>query len=65
MYKCLECGRIFEEPNYETICFEDLYGVRSMFEDRHWGTIATCPFCDEYVDPERNMYYGEDEDFYE
>ena len=36
MYKCRECGAIFEEPVYETVCFEEIYGVGSMFMDRHY-----------------------------
>ena len=50
MYKCPECGAIFEDPEYETVCFEELYGVGSMFSDRHYGTIANCPYCNEAID---------------
>lgn len=65
MYKCPECGAIFEEPEYETVCFEDLCGVGSMFTDRHYGTLASCPECGTSIDTEYDTYYEEDEDEYE
>ena len=62
MYKCPECGEIFEEPVYEEVCMEDLYGVGSMFSDRHYKTICTCPECGEYIDIEEDFYYEEDDE---
>ena len=56
MYKCPECGAIFEEPEYETVCFEELYGVGSMFTDRHYGTFANCPQCGGSIDIEYDIY---------
>ena len=56
MYRCRECGAIFEEPEYETVCFEELYGVGSMFPDRHYGTFANCPECGEAIDIEYDVY---------
>ena len=64
MYKCPECGAIFEEPEYETVCFEELYGVGSMFPDRHYGTFANCPECGGAIDIEYDIY-DEEEDEYE
>ena len=61
-YKCPECGAIFEEPVYETVCFEELYGVGSMFADRHYGTFANCPRCGEAIDIEYDTYDEEYED---
>ena len=55
-YKCPECGAIFEEPEYETVCFEELYGVGSMFTDRHYGTFANCPQCGGSIDIEYDIY---------
>ena len=62
MYKCPECGAIFEEPEYETVCFEELYGVGSMFTDRHYGTFANCPHCGGSIDIEYDTYDEEYED---
>ena len=56
MYKCPECGAIFEDPEYETVCFEELYGVGSMFPDRHYGTFANCPQCGGSIDIEYDIY---------
>ena len=56
MYKCPECGAIFEDPEYETVCFEELYGVGSMFPDRHYGTFANCPECGGAIDIEYDTY---------
>ena len=64
MYKCPECGAIFDEPEYETVCFEELYGVGSMFPDRHYGTFANCPECGGAIDIEYDIY-DEEEDEYE
>ena len=60
MYKCPECGAVFEKPEYETVCFEELYGVGSMFGDRHYGTFANCPECGGSIDIEYDTYDEED-----
>ena len=62
MYRCLNCGARFEEPEYETVCFEELYGVGSMFPDRHYGTFANCPECGGAIDIEYDTYDEEYED---
>lgn len=62
MYRCPECGAVFEEPVYETVCFEELYGVGSMFPDRHYGTFANCPECGEAIDIEYDTYDEEYDD---
>ena len=62
MYKCPECGAIFEEPEYETVCYEELYGVSSMFYDRHYGTFASCPECGGAIDIEYDIYDEEYDD---
>lgn len=62
MYKCRECGAIFEELEYETVCFEELYGVGSMFPDRHYGTFASCPRCGGAIDIEYDTWDEEYDD---
>ena len=62
MYKCRECGDVFEEPVYETVCFEELYGVGSMFSDRHYGTFANCPHCGGSIDIEYDIYDEEEDE---
>ena len=62
MYKCPECGAIFEEPEYETVCFEEIYGVGSMFPDRHYGTFANCPRCGGSIDIEYDTWDEEYDD---
>ena len=62
MYKCPECGAIFEEPEYETVCYEDIYGVGSMFPDRHYGTFANCPRCGGSIDIEYDTWDEEYDD---
>ena len=62
MYKCPECGAVFDEPEYETVCFEELYGVGSMFPDRHYGTFANCPECGESIDTEYDTYDEEEDE---
>ena len=60
MYKCPECGEIFEEPVYETVCMEEYCGVSTMFGDRHYATFANCPKCGGSIDIEYDIY-DEDE----
>ena len=62
MYKCPECGEIFETPDYETVCMEELYGVGSLFGDRHYKTFAICPECGETIDDQYDIYDEEEED---
>lgn len=61
-YKCPECGAIFEQPEYETVCLEELYGVSSMFYDSHYRTLANCPKCGEAIDIEYDIYDEEYDD---
>ena len=62
MYKCPECGAIFEEPEYETVCYEEIYGVGSMFPDKHYGTFANCPRCGGSIDIEYDTWDEEYDD---
>ena len=62
MYKCPECGAVFEEPVYETVCFEEIYGVGSMFSDRHYGTYTNCPECGSAIDIEYDTYDEDEEE---
>ena len=47
MLKCTECGEIFDEDEAveERVCWEDYYGVSSMFQSKNYGSITTCPYC--------------------
>ena len=62
MYRCPECGSVFDEPEYETVCFEELYGVGSMFPARHYGTFANCPRCGGSIDIEYDTWDEEYDD---
>lgn len=61
MYKCLNCGELFEDAEEKTICLEDYYGVCDLFRGRHYRKILICPCCGdetiEYAEEE-----GEDEE---
>lgn len=61
-YKCPECGEIFDEPVYETVCMEEWCGVSSMFGDRHYATFANCPECGLPIDTEYDIYDEDEED---
>ena len=45
MYRCCLCGSYFSEPDTERVCWEDYYGVGSMFPNSNYGTIEVCPCC--------------------
>lgn len=61
MIKCMDCGEVFEEDEvvYERVCWEDYYGVSSMFRNKNYGSIATCPCCGS---EELEEYYDDDEE---
>lgn len=61
MYRCNECGETFEEPIYMEVCWEDYYGVGSMFENKNYGVIAECPYCGEPIDREMDEIDETDE----
>jgi NMD protein affecting ribosome stability and mRNA decay len=64
-YKCPECGEIFEEPIYETVCMEEYCGVSTMFSDRHYATFMNCPKCGAPIDNEYDTWdeaYEDDDD---
>ena len=63
MYKCPECGAIFEEPVFEEIDMEVYCGVSSLFPGpHHYATFASCPECGEAIDIEYDIYDEEYED---
>lgn len=58
-YQCERCGEIFDDPEYVTFCYEDEYGVSSMFPNRTYGEYAVCPNCgseeiEEYCEPDED-----------
>lgn len=59
MYKCNDCGALFEEPHAETFCYEEELGVASLFSDKHYGIRKSCPYCGsgDYI------YQEDDDDF--
>lgn len=46
MYKCQDCGAVFDEPREENTTFEWYYGVADLFGGSHPVTIYHCPDCD-------------------
>lgn len=45
MWTCDNCGAEFEEPEVERVCWEDYFGVSSMFASYNYGDITVCPNC--------------------
>lgn len=67
MWKCNDCGAIFDEPAFEEVDLENLYGVGGSFDDHHWATLASCPECEdgdieEITDEEAERILSEEED---
>lgn len=60
MFRCRDCGEIFDEPNYIEVCWEDYYGVSSMLSGRNYGTIVECPYCHGYIDIEEDQVDEDD-----
>lgn len=65
MWRCNECGRTFDTPDYVEICWEDEYGVMSMFPNHHYGVIAVCPECGDREIEETYDYEEEFDEFEE
>lgn len=59
MYKCEDCGSVFDEPEHVPYCKEDYNGVADMFGRQTWGTYEACPYCGS---EEINSYCEEDDD---
>lgn len=61
MYKCMNCGRIFEEPIYEDVSYEDWCGVGSEFPraSHHYFRLVQCPHC--YSDDIEEDYEDDEE----
>jgi len=62
MYKCPECKRTFEDPDYVERCMEDYYGVGGMFPNRTYAVFAECPYCGMPIDTEEDEISEDDED---
>ena len=61
MYKCRDCKRKFEYPDYVERCYEDMYGVGGMFPDRHYAVFAECPYCGAPIDVQEDEIDDNDE----
>ncbi len=47
MYKCNNCNSSFEEANRKNICFEEHYGVGTLFVSRNYTDMFVCPNCED------------------
>lgn len=45
MWKCEQCGEIFEEPETKLVDLESEYGVADLFGDHHYAREFCCPRC--------------------
>ena len=57
MWKCLNCGKQFDEPSEQRTTYEAYYGVSSDFMSSTSLTLLVCPSCysediDEYNEEE-------------
>lgn len=46
IYKCLNCGSIFDEPNTIFTTYESYYGVSDLFYNSTSMELDVCPCCD-------------------
>lgn len=59
LYKCSNCGKVFDEPNTVKTTYEAYYGVSSSFAYGSPLYYDVCPYCDsEDID----RYYPSDEE---
>lgn len=64
MYKCLDCGHVFEEP--KRVNADDYYGVSGMFESRSTTYYDVCPECEGSIEEAKQCeicgeYFMDDE----
>lgn len=45
MYKCEDCGKVFDEPARKEVCLELEYGVSDLFDNYHYDNVLCCPNC--------------------
>lgn len=62
MYKCPNCGTVFDEPVFIEEYWEDYNGVSAWFDSRHTVTFASCPNCGEAINIELDAYEEEEDD---
>ena len=61
MYKCINCGRTFHDPDIYHTTYEAEYGVSDLFGNSHKLTIWRCPYC--YSDEiDEVMEYDDDDE---
>lgn len=63
MYKCPDCGCIYDEPYEYEECLESYYGVSGMFQDTHYSTFRECPQCGSFHDESWFIDEEEEEDY--
>lgn len=64
MYRCLDCGEVFDEADEMHTSYEAYYGVSSDFPDRTLLTLKVCPMCEsDQIDEidEMDDFYEEEE----
>lgn len=61
MFRCLNCGEEFNEPDELRTTYEAYYGVASDFPDRHPMVLGVCPNCHSDDIDEVDEIYEEDE----
>lgn len=61
MLVCNTCGQVLSEDEleYERVCWEEYYGVGSMFPNKNYGDIGVCPVCGS---DNLDEYFEDDED---
>lgn len=45
MYRCLNCGEEFIEPEVISTTYESYYGVAEEFSSHTYLRIDVCPYC--------------------
>lgn len=67
LYKCEDCGVIFEEENSALVRtdMEAFYGVSSLFPDTHYENLTGCPSCFSVELEDLGTFSLEDFDDYE
>lgn len=63
MYRCLDCGEVFDEADEMYTTYEAYYGVASDFPDRTPLTLEVCPRCkSDEIDEVDDVYEDEEEE---
>ena len=60
MYRCEDCGSVFDEPESIRYNMDEYNGVSDLFGNWQYGYYDACPYCGS---EDINSYWEEEDEF--